>query len=102
MKTMNQEHKALPSNRFRFNPRTRVLSAEMSNFGPCRDGMWWMVRLYPDAADVGIYVRSDRTGRVEPFFLEREEKDAEGDLLALHFRPVSARTGVKNVVIFND
>jgi len=104
MATLKMEHKALPLNKFFWNKNTKTLTAEASDFGPARDGHWWFHRLFDDAADVGISIRSHVTGRIETFYLEREDKDAEGDATGWWFKPSLLRSPapVKNVFILND
>lgn len=87
--------------RFTFHEDTKTLVAEASDFGPMRDGAWWMQRLYDDACDVGIAIRSHETDRVQVFHLEREET-RDGDLLAWHFKPMDKTCPVRGVTIFND
>lgn len=67
------------------------------------DGTYpWLRRVWDDACDVGIVIRSHHTGREERFYLEREET-RDGDTLAWHFLPIDPRkVAVKSVVIFND
>ncbi len=82
-----------------------TLVAEASDFGPLRDGIWWISRIYADAADVGIAIRSHHTGKVVVFGLVEQKKDREGDLQSWEFeildefRKIST---VTHVTIFND
>ena|ERR1700722_15518214 len=91
----------LPLDKFLYSSKDQSLSAEMSDFGPAREGHWWLQRIYSDACDIGIAIRSHYTNKVEIFYLEREEV-REGDLLAMYFKPLSKSCRVKSVVIFND
>lgn len=91
--------------RFLWDKGNRLLAADASNLGPACEGNWWLRRIYPDACDVGIRIFSAKTGKSMTFYLEREERDAEGDLVAWHFRPVPEsrrECNVDEVVIFND
>ena len=87
--------------RFTYDRDRQSLVAIASDFGPLRDGLWWLNRMYDDAADAGIAIRSHKTGKVERFYLERTE-ERDGDLMAWHFRPESPGCIVKSVTIFND
>lgn len=59
-----------------------------------------------------IAVRSARTGRVLQYERSRVQRDAEGELQAVHYRPMnfvgchtltrSAQAGLPTVTIFND
>jgi len=96
---------ALHLTRFTWNSAKGTLTTFASDLGSCSDEMTWLRRLYNDAYDVGIGIRSggpNGTDKVETFYLEREEEDAEGDLVALHFKPLDAKSRVKSVTIFND
>lgn len=94
----------LPLERFMVQGDTLV--AEASDFGPLRDGRRWLRRLFNDACDVGVFVVSPTTGKVMRFYLEREEKDAEGDLVAyrlkVYERDAFVCPRIKSVTIFND
>jgi hypothetical protein len=92
----------LPLSRFDWNKERGVLSACASDFGPLRDGMWWVGRLYDDAADMGIAIKSERTGVIERFVLSDEEERG-GELLAWRFVPVNPqKSRVSSVIVFND
>lgn len=89
--------------KFTWKAKDQTLSAEESDLhSHSFDGTYpWLQRLYNDACDVGIAIRSHYTGKVERFHLEKEEK-REGDLLSWTFRPVDKNCRVKQVIIFND
>ena len=36
--------------------------------------------MYDDACDIGIWIKSHKTGRIEPFVLLKAERDADGDV----------------------
>jgi hypothetical protein len=59
-------------------------------------------RVYNDACDQGFYVRSHRTGRRVLLVLEREVRDAEGDLRCWHFVPAEEIPGLQSINVFND
>lgn len=68
-------------------------------------GQFWG-RLYPDSCDEGFGIRSDKTGKVEYFFLADEIRDntADNELLAMEFLPIVSaleQTGLK-VIVLND
>lgn len=46
-------------------------------------------QLYDDACDVGVVLRSPRTGAVVRWYLTEEVKDGEGDVLEWKFKPCS-------------
>jgi len=72
------------------------LVGEISDF----DGQHFQ-RLYNDAIDLGIGIRSNFTGKVERFFMTREDHE-EGSPTAWHFAPLDGSCRVSHVVIFND
>ncbi len=91
--------------KFSYSREDKTLSAESSDFGPARDGQWWLQRLYDDAADVGIGIRSHHTNKVVYFYLSKELKTPCGeDIGGWEFEPVkpSESPNVHKVVIFND
>lgn len=93
----------LPLDRFIYNKLDGTLVAEASDFGPSRNGRGWLQRLYDDAADVGIAILSQTTGRVERFYLIEEHVDRDGDLTHWEFEPCNKKLStVKRVIIFND
>ena len=94
---------ALPLERFTYSPDGRSLTAFESDLRdrPFDGGYPWLRRLYSDACDVGIAVRSHHTGRIEPFCLVRTE-ERDGDLLAWQFGPAPGNDTGLTVTIFND
>lgn len=94
---------ALPLERFTYNKEDKSLSAFESDLrNRPFDGTYpWLHRLYDDACDEGIAIRSHHTGVVQRFYLERTE-ERDGDLLAWHFKPTHQNQNIKSVVIFND
>lgn len=87
----------------RFTYAKGVLSAFESDLrnAPFDGHYRWLRPIYNDAADIGIAIRSHRTGKVERFYLT-ETETREGDILAWHFAPCDKKCPVKEVVIFND
>ena len=61
-----------------------------------------MQRLYNDACDEGLAVRSPQTGREVRFSYNRTEKDSEGDVIKWVYDAVDSDQPIKNVIIFND
>ncbi len=93
----------LALSRFHYDKVRKLLSAEASDFGPAREGQWWLQRIYDDACDVGIAVHNKDTGRTEVFYLHDVKEDGEGDIQAWSFRPLNEKLAtVKEVIIFND
>ncbi len=68
------------------------------------------LRIYDDACDVGIAIRSRRTGRVVRFYLAHEDNDRSGeDIAGWWFKPIAEdarKLSVKDrqidVLIIND
>lgn len=62
--------------------------------------------LFKDAADVGLALKSPRTGVVKRFFLASTNKDREGDVRAWVFLEINDRghipSGALQLVINND
>ena len=65
----------------------KELVTEASTLG-LRPGHQWE-RLYDDACDVGIVLRSHKTGVEIRWYLQDTERDAEGDVTCWKFRPCS-------------
>src|SRR6185436_6321418 len=97
---LDMELYALNLTRFSWDAKEGVLSAFESDLRHTKfDGTYpWLRRIYNDACDVGIAIKSPKTGAMKRFYLEREET-REGDILAWHFKPVD-QCAVKSVVIF--
>lgn len=85
----------LNSAMFSYNAADKTLVSEASDcrFMRCQ-------RIYDDAADVGIYIRSAKTGKAEAFVLA-ETVEREGDVLEWKFESIDPKLGV-SVRIFND
>lgn len=80
------------------------LIAEASDFGPAGFTNA-LQRLFNDAADQGIGIRSHPSGRIVRFALDRVEKDREGDVTAWVFQVVprdAKASTVRHVRVFND
>lgn len=93
--------------RFTWMPESRALVAEASSL----PGRGRFHRLYDDACDVGIAIRSSHTGRVVIFALHSVERDSEGDTMWWNLRALNGtltRHGMcsssvcATVRIFND
>ena len=93
----------LPLERFTHDQERLRLFADASDFGPCRDGNWWLQPLYNDAIDLGIAISSHHTRVTLRFWLERTEY-YEGEIVAWHFKPVDLHLApsVNGVTIIND
>jgi hypothetical protein len=87
--------------KFTWTKKDGSLVAEASDFGPLRDGRWWLQRIYNDACDIGIAIRSHVTETVEKFYLQTEH-ERDGDLTHWTFLPLNPNCKVKHVTIFND
>ena len=59
-------------------------------------------RMYADAADAGIAIKSPKTGLVERFYHLRTERDREGDVTVTVFQAVKSICPVELVYILND
>jgi len=96
--------KALPLSKFTWHKDDKTLSAFDSDLRdhPFNGSYSHILQpIYDDACDAGFAIHSPTTGKYETFYLEREET-RDGDLLALHFKPLDLKCVVKSVVIFND
>lgn len=71
------------STQFDFNLQTRTLSQDASSLG-IKPGHVFEA-IYNDACDQGVYVRSERTGKVAPFVLHEEKRGRGGDIVAWEF-----------------
>jgi len=76
---------------------TNLLVAEASDLGPG----FRIERLFNDACDEGIAIRSNRTAKVVRFTLSKIQRQ-DGDIVAWHFIPFDAVAKPVNVTIFND
>lgn len=70
------------SAQFTHNADTKMLVVEASEVGPIH-------QLYDDACDIGIAIRSDRTGAITYWYLCESETqhDADGDIVAQYLYP---------------
>lgn len=94
----------MPLERFSWNPTDGKLVSEASDFGPMRQGLWWLGQLYEDACDAGIAIRSHKTGQVQQFVLVETlySKDEDRELYGWRFAPLQPNSRVREVLIFND
>ncbi len=87
----------------RFTWSNKEFFAEISSLG-----VRGFERIYPDACDVGLSIRSERTGEEVWFYLETEHRDREGDVTHWTLKPtneaVRKNPGLKGVkmTVFND
>lgn len=83
-----------------FSYANRTFTADASDLR----GKTFIGRLFDDACDVGLRLKSPRTGAVKNFILVKEEKDKEGDTICwlyLSDKAVGKQEELK-MVIFND
>jgi len=91
--------------RFSWHRESQTLTTEESTLrnGPrTANGEWFLSRMYNDACDVGIAIRSHKTGTVERFYLTTTDQDSEGDIAGWNFEPENELCPVKHVLIIND
>jgi hypothetical protein len=87
------------SDRFTYT-REGGYTAEVSDLGIAAFG-----RVYDDACDTGLTLVSQRTGREVVFVVEREDRDAEGDVTLWKLEPADRRLrrgATTTMTIFND
>lgn len=60
--------------------------------------------LYNDALDVGIRIRSHKTGRVYTYYLDEVAQTDDGDIVQWVLRPISEenRPDLPTLIVFND
>lgn len=92
------------TNSFTYLPRSRTFTIEESDFGP--RGTAYCGRIYDDAADMGFWLVSSKTGREKPFVFWRGHS-RDGELTHWEFREINPRSGRTlegglKVLIFND
>ncbi len=94
----------LPLERFDYDKQKRTLTAFESDLRsqPFNGTYPWLQRLYNDACDIGIAIRSHHTGAIERFCLHKEMVDREGDLQGWVFKPCPESKSDLTVTIFND
>lgn len=84
----------LESSKMSWDADSKKLVAEASTVG-----FDWVGYLWKYSPDRGVYVRSHRTGHMEPFVLLRADKDPEGDTRYWEF--ASTKHGIL-LTLFND
>ena len=94
---MKLQVNAISSEYFTWNWGERALVTEASCLGNY-DGFQ---RLFDDAADVGLAVKSSRTGKVERFYFNKRN-ELDGEITDWEYLPENPDCGVKKLVIFND
>ena len=95
MSVINQST-AFPSESFHWDAAKRIFSEEASTLQ-----FHNVVRLFDDACDEGILIRSTRSGKVEAFYLAETKRDADGDVTVWKFQPVKPDLNC-TVLIYND
>ncbi len=58
-------------------------------------------RIFNDASDVGFYIKSERTGNRELFYLSDEKYSRDGDVDRWTFKPVNPDISME-IIVFND
>lgn len=102
---MPMETKALSLKHFDWLKETKELVAEESQLRDGRrfDGTHpWMQQVWNDSCDIGIAIRSHTTNKIERFYLDKEDRDSEGEVGGWHFKPVDTNCPVRHVLIIND
>ena len=59
-------------------------------------------RIYNDALDVGFTLVSHKTGTEVLCYLDKIERDKEGDVVAYHFKAVNSKKYTWTVTVWND
>lgn len=93
--------------KFNYDAATNTFSADMSDLGhdPARvsSPRFPLSRIWDDAMDLGMILRSHKTGREIYFAVEHEEHDREGELLFIELRPIrEGEWGAGTVKLWND
>lgn len=95
------------SSLFSYNKDMNTLVSEISTLARGNSHLR-VGRIYDDACDVGIEIKSEKTGNKIKFYLEREVTDDEGDFQYWTFKPLEVEVN-KNpalrgmmVTVFND
>ena len=92
-----------PSNLFRWNKEEQCLIAEASELHNQH-----LQRMYDDACDVGLAVRSEKTGNVVEYALTEVDRDGEFEVLCWVYEPTDESVrlvpGCENtsVLVYND
>jgi hypothetical protein len=92
-------------NRFDLNPISTTFfsyrNGTLSAFASDLPDRGRFSQIYRDACDVGIAVKSHRTGRILTFAVHRTEI-VNGDGIIWHLRPIDRNAPDLDMVIFND
>ncbi len=91
-------HAPIDSTFFTVDKDKKLFIAEASDLG----GLPLLQRMFDDAADVGFYIQSAKTAKVEGFFHHHDIRDGEDEILVMVFLPTSARLDGWEVHILND
>lgn len=75
MKLNTQPDQVVETRNMSYDSKARQLCAFASDIG--FRGMW---RLYDDACDFGLWVKSHKTGNLEAFYYDETCKDNDGDV----------------------
>jgi hypothetical protein len=59
-------------------------------------------RIYDDACDIGLAVRSHHTGAVVLFAVHSERRNREGEIIGWDLVPVNQAATTRTMIIFND
>lgn len=58
-----------------------------------------MGQIYTDACDLGFFVKSERTGKIEGFRMREEKRDVDGDIQVWILEPVNFTLRNKGVEV---
>jgi len=93
------------SSRFEYSPQHKLFMADASDLGR---GLKLFQRVYPDAADVGFPLRSERTGVCAWFAFVREDRNADNEITGWVFHPTDEAVranpalAAHRVLVIND
>lgn len=87
----------ISSKHFSYHAKTR----EMTTFASDLPNRGRFERIYPDACDVGLRIRSEKTGRSVTFAVYRQEI-RDGDLCYWELRPIGPNAPNVKMRIWND
>lgn len=77
----------IPSRLFQYNSATGVFTAEASELDHASENGEWIGRIYPDAADAGFTMVSERTGERVVFVETEIDREDDGTIRSWDFVP---------------
>lgn len=86
--------------KFTYNKERKSLSSYISNLNPVTE-CWFCRPLFNDAADVGIVIKSDKTGVSHRFYFDKHDFDGD-EVAGWNFKPVDPKCPIQDVLIIND